>query len=131
VEQTLRAHPEVNFIYGINASATLGGIAACENAGRMDVAHASSGAEPPILVLMKKPLSPEGGGVVWDIGYGQSAVQYGHQIIQVAAEVIRSGEVGELYYDIGFQEVWRDNVDQVIATMQEWRKKAGLAPMDF
>jgi hypothetical protein len=64
----------INFIFGINASATLGGIAACENAGRLDIAHASSGAEPPILALLKKPLSAQGGGVVWDIGYGKSAV---------------------------------------------------------
>ena len=33
-----------------------------------------------------------------------------------------------LKIDIGFQEVWRDNVDEVIATMQEWRKKANLSP---
>ena len=131
VEQTLRVHPEINFIYGINASATLGGIAACENAGRLDIAHASSGAEPPILTLMKKPLSPQGGGVVWDIGYGQSAVQYGYQIVEVAAEIIRDGKIGGRYYDIGFQEVWRENVDKVIATMQEWRKKANLSPMEF
>jgi len=45
-EQYLQSHPRSNFIYGINASSTLGGIAACERAGRLDIAHASSGAEP-------------------------------------------------------------------------------------
>jgi len=130
-EQYLQSHPEINFIFGINASATLGGIAACENAGRLDIAHASSGAEPPILALLKKPLSPQGGGVVWDIGYGKSAVQYGNHLVEVAAKAMSAGSVEGLKIDIGFQEVWRDNVDQVIATMQEWRKKANLAPMDF
>ena len=130
-EQYLQSHPEINFIFGINASATLGGIAACENAGRLDIAHASSGAEPPILALLKKPLSAQGGGVVWDIGYGKSAVQYGNHLVEVAAKAMSAGSVEGLKIDIGFQEVWRDNVDQVIATMQEWRKKANLAPMDF
>ena len=130
-EQYLQSHPEINFIFGINASATLGGIAACENAGRLDIAHASSGAEPPILALMKKPLSPQGGGVVWDIGYGKSAVQYGNHLVEVAAKAIQAGGPAGLKIDIGFQEVWRDNVDAVIATMQEWRKKANLAPMEF
>ncbi len=130
-EQYLQSHPEINFIYGINASATLGGIAACENAGRLDIAHASSGAEPPILALLKKPLSPQGGGVVWDIGYGKSAVQYGNHLVEMAAKAITAGSTAGLKIDIGFQEVWRDNVDQVIASMQEWRKKANLAPMEF
>jgi ABC-type sugar transport system substrate-binding protein len=130
-EQYLQSHPEINFIFGINASATLGGIAACENAGRLDIAHASCGAEPPILALLKKPLSAQGGGVVWDIGYGKSAVQYGNHLVEVAAKAMSAGSVAGLKIDIGFQEVWRDNVDQVIATMQEWRKKANLAPMDF
>ena len=127
-EQYLQSHPEINFIFGINASATLGGIAACENAGRLDITHASSGAEPPILALLKKPLSAQGGGVVWDIGYGKSAVQYGNHLVEVAAKAITARAVAGLKIDIGFQEVWRDNVDQVIATMQEWRKKANLAP---
>jgi ribose transport system substrate-binding protein len=130
-EQYLQSHPEINFIFGINASATLGGIAACENAGRLDIAHASSGAEPPILALLKKPLSPQGGGVVWDIGYGKSAVQYGNHLVEVAAKAIKAGSTDGLKIDIGFQEVWRSNVDEVIATMQEWRKKANLEPMDF
>jgi ribose transport system substrate-binding protein len=130
-EQYLQSHPEINFIFGINASATLGGIAACEHAGRLDIAHASCGAEPPILALLKKPLSPQGGGVVWDIGYGKSAVQYGNHLVEVAAKAISASSVQGLKIDIGYQEVWRDNVDQVIATMQEWRKKANLAPMDF
>jgi hypothetical protein len=30
-----------------------------------------------------------------------------------------------------FQEVWRTNVDEVIKTMQEWRKKANLSPVEF
>lgn len=130
-EQYLRSHPEINFIFGINASSTLGGIAAAENAGRLDIAHASCGAEPPILALMKKPLSPQGGGVVWDIGYGKSAVQYGNHLVEVAAKAIQAGSVEGLRIDIGFQEVWRENVDEVIAVMQEWREKAGLEPMDF
>jgi len=130
-EQYLQSRPEINFIFGINASATLGGIAACENAGRLDIAHASCGAEPPILALLKKPLSPQGGGVVWDIGYGKSAVQYGNHLVEVAAKAIKAGSTDGLKIDIGFQEVWRDNVDDVIATMQEWRKKANLEPMDF
>jgi len=131
-EQYLQSHPEINFIFGINASATLGGIAASENAGRMDIVHASCGAEPPILALLKKPLSSEGGGVIWDIGYGKSAVQYGNHLVEVAASVIKAEEIGEnQIIDIGFQEVWRDNVDEVIETMQEWRKKADLEPMEF
>ncbi|MBN1858074.1 sugar ABC transporter substrate-binding protein [Candidatus Bipolaricaulota bacterium] len=130
-EQYLQSHPEINFIFGINASATLGGIAACENAGRLDIAHASCGAEPPILALLKKPLSPQGGGVVWDIGYGKSAVQYGNHLVEVAAKAIKAGSTDGLKIDIGFQEVWRDNVDEVVAVMQEWRKKANLEPMDF
>jgi ABC-type sugar transport system substrate-binding protein len=130
-EQYLQSHPEINFIYGINASSTLGGIAACENAGRLDIAHASSGAEPPILALLKKPLSEEGGGVVWDVGYGKSAVQYGNHLVEVACKVMKAGNASGQKIDIGFQEVWRDNVDKVIATMQEWRKKAGLSPVQF
>jgi ribose transport system substrate-binding protein len=130
-EQYLQSHPEINFIYGINASATLGGIAACENAGRLDVNHASSGAEPPILALLKKPLNDKGGGVVWDIGYGKSAVQYGNHLVEVAAKVITSKTKAGQKIDIGFQEVWRTNVDSVIATMQEWRKKANLSPVEF
>ena len=130
-EQYLQSHPEINFIFGINASATLGGIAACEHAGRLDVVHASCGAEPPILALLKKPLSPKGGGVIWDIGYGKSAVQYGNHLVEVAASVIKAGKISDQKIDIGYQEVWRDNVDKVIGTMQEWRKKANLAPMEF
>lgn len=130
-EQYLQSHPEINFIFGINASATLGGIAACENAGRLDVAHASSGAEPPILALLKKPLTAQGGGAVWDIGYGKSAVQYGNHLVEVAAKAITAGSVEGLKIDIGFQEVTRSNVDEVIAVMQQWREKAGLKPMDF
>jgi ABC-type sugar transport system substrate-binding protein len=130
-EQYLQSHPEINFIYGINASATLGGIAACENAGRLDVTHASSGAEPPILALLKKPLNAKGGGVVWDIGYGKSAVQYGNHLVEVAAKVITANSKAGQKIDIGFQEVWRTNVDSVISTMQEWRKKANLSPVEF
>jgi ABC-type sugar transport system substrate-binding protein len=130
-EQYLQSHPEINFIYGINASATLGGIAACENAGRLDVLHASSGAEPPILALLKKPLNEKGGGVIWDIGYGKSAVQYGNHLVEVAAKVILAKSVAGQKIDIGFQEVWRSNVDDVIKTMQEWRKKANLKEMEF
>jgi len=130
-EQYLQSHPEINFIFGINASSTLGGIAACEQAGRLDINHASCGAEPPILALLKKPLSPEGGGVVWDIGYGKSAVQYGNHLVEVAATVIKDGSTAGQKIDIGFQEVWRDNVDDVISVMQEWRKKAGLEQMEF
>ena len=130
-EQYLQSHPEINFIYGINASSTLGGIAACERAGRLDITHASSGAEPPILALMKKPLNAKGGGVVWDVGYGKSAVQYGNHLVEVAAKAITAKSLDGLKIDIGFQEVWRDNVDEVIATMQEWRKKANLSPVEF
>ena len=130
-EQYLQSHPEINFIYGINASATLGGIAACERAGRLDVTHASSGAEPPILALLKKPLNDKGGGVVWDIGYGKSAVQYGNHLVEVACKAIKAKSTANLKIDIGFQEVWRTNVDDVIKTMQEWRKKANLSPVTF
>jgi ribose transport system substrate-binding protein len=130
-EQYLQSHPEINFIYGINASATLGGIAACETAGRLDITHASSGAEPPILALLKKPLNAKGGGVVWDIGYGKSAVQYGNHLVEVAAKVITANSTAGQKIDIGFQEVWRSNVDSVISTMQEWRKKANLSPIEF
>ena len=88
-EQYLQSHPEINFIYGINASATLGGIAACERAGRLDITHASSGAEPPILApSLKKPLNAKGGGAVWDIGYAKSAVQYGNHLVEVACKAI-------------------------------------------
>jgi ABC-type sugar transport system substrate-binding protein len=130
-EQYLQSHPEINFIYGINASATLGGIAAAENAGRLDITHASSGAEPPILALLKKPLNEKGGGVVWDIGYGKSAVQYGNHLVEVAAKIITAKSKAGQKIDIGFQEVWRTNVDNVIVTMQEWRKKANLSPVEF
>jgi ABC-type sugar transport system substrate-binding protein len=130
-EQYLQSHPEINFIYGINASATLGGIAAAENAGRQDINHASSGAEPPILALLKKPLNDKGGGVVWDIGYGKSAVQYGNHLVEVAAKVITAKSKTGQKIDIGFQEVWRTNVDDVISTMQEWRQKANLSPVEF
>jgi ABC-type sugar transport system substrate-binding protein len=130
-EQYLQSHPEINFIYGINASSTLGGIAACENAGRLDVLHASSGAEPPILALLKKPLNAKGGGVIWDIGYGKSAVQYGNHLVEVAAKIITAKSKAGQKIDIGFQEVWRTNVDDVIKTMQEWRKKANLKEMEF
>jgi ribose transport system substrate-binding protein len=130
-QQYLQSHPEINFIWGINASATLGGIAACEQAGRFDICHASSGAEPPILALLKKPLSAQGGGVVWDIGYGKSAVQWGNNLVEVAAKIITAKSTKGLKYDIGFQEVWRTNVDKVIDTMQVWRKKANLSPMTF
>ncbi len=130
-EQYLQSHPEINFIYGINASATLGGIAATERAGRLDITHASSGAEPPILALLKKPLNAKGGGVVWDIGYGKSAVQYGNHLVEVACKAITAKTVKGLKIDIGFQEVWRTNVDDVIKTMQEWRKKANLSPVEF
>ena len=130
-EQYLQSHPEINFIYGINASSTLGGIAACETAGRLDMNYASSGAEPPILALLKKPLNAQGGGVVWDIGYGKSAVQYGNNLVEVAAKVITANSTAGQKIDIGFQEVWRSNVDSVISTMQEWRKKAHLSPMEF
>jgi ABC-type sugar transport system substrate-binding protein len=130
-QQYLQSHPEINFIYGINASATLGGIAACEQAGRLDVNHASSGAEPPILALLKKPLNAKGGGVVWDIGYGKSAVQYGNHLVEVAAKTILAKSTAGQKIDIGFQEVWRKNVDDVINTMQVWRKKANLSPMSF
>jgi ribose transport system substrate-binding protein len=130
-EQYLQSHPEINFIYGINASSTLGGIAAADRAGRQDITHASSGAEPPILALMKKPLNEKGGGVVWDIGYGKSAVQYGNHLVEVAAKAIAAKSVAGLKIDIGFQEVWRTNVDDVIKTMQEWRKKANLSPVEF
>ena len=124
-------HPEINFIYGINASSTLGGIAACERAGSLDITHASSGAEPPILALMKKPLNAKGGGAVWDVGYGKSAVQYGNHLVEVACKAITAKSVAGLKIDIGFQEVWRTNVDDVIKTMQEWRKKANLSPVEF
>jgi ribose transport system substrate-binding protein len=130
-EQYLQSHPEINFIYGINASSTLGGIAACDRAGRADITHSSSGAEPPILALMKKPLNDKGGGVVWDIGYGKSAVQYGNHLVEVACKAITAKSVSGLKIDIGFQEVWRNNVDEVIKTMQEWRKKANLSPVEF
>ncbi len=130
-EQYLQSHPEINFIFGINASSTLGGIAACEQAGRLDIVHASCGAEPPILALLKKPLSPQGGGVIWDIGYGKSAVQYGNHLVEVAATVIKAGNISGQKIDIGYQEVWRDNVDEVIEVMQVWREKAGLELMDF
>jgi ribose transport system substrate-binding protein len=130
-EQYLQSHPEINFIYGINASATLGGIAAAERAGRLDITHASSGAEPPILALLKKPLNEKGGGVVWDIGYGKSAVQYGNHLVEVACKAITTKSAANMKIDIGFQEVWRTNVDDVIKTMQEWRKKANLSPVTF
>jgi len=130
-EQYLQSHPEINFIYGINASATLGGIAAAERAGRLDITHASSGAEPPILALLKKPLNDKGGGVVWDIGYGKSAVQYGNHLVEVALKAITTKSAANMKIDIGFQEVWRTNVDDVIKTMQEWRKKANLSPVTF
>ena len=68
---------------------------------------------------------------MWDIGYGKSAVQYGNHLVEVAAKAIKAGSTDGLKIDIGFQEVWRSNVDEVIATMQEWRKKANLEPMDF
>jgi ribose transport system substrate-binding protein len=121
-EQYLQSHPEINFIYGINASS---------RAGRADITHSSSGAEPPILALMKKPLNDKGGGVVWDIGYGKSAVQYGNHLVEVACKAITAKSVSGLKIDIGFQEVWRNNVDEVIKTMQEWRKKANLSPVEF
>jgi len=130
-EQYLQSHPEINFIFGINASSTLGGIAACENAGRLDVVHASCGAEPPILALLKKPLNAKGGGVIWDIGYGKSAVQYGNHLVEVAAKVITAKSIAGQKIDIGFQEVWRTNVDDVIKTMQDWRKKANLSEVEF
>jgi hypothetical protein len=44
---------------------------------------------------------------------------------------MRAGNASGQKIDIGFQEVWKDNVDKVIATMQEWRKKAGLSPVQF
>jgi hypothetical protein len=53
--------------------------------------------------------------VVWDIGYGKSAVQYGNHLVEVAAKAMSAGSVEGLKIDIGFQEVWRD-WDQVIAT---------------
>jgi len=58
-------------------------------------------------------------------------VQYGNHLVEVAAKAITAKSVSGLKIDIGFQEVWRDNVDEVIATMQEWRKKANLSPVEF
>jgi len=130
-QQMLQVHPEINFIFGINASSTLGGIAACEDTGRLDIAHASCGAEPPILALLKKPLSLEGGGVVWDIGYGKSAVEYGYHLVDQTIRIVQDGTTEGKEFVIGFQEVWRDNADEVIASMQEWRAKAGLEPLEF
>ena len=46
-EQYLQSHPEINFIYGINASSTLGGIAACERAGRSTSLTHPPAREPP------------------------------------------------------------------------------------
>ena len=37
---------------------------------------------------MKKPLNAKGGGVVWDIGYGKSAVQYGNSLVEIACKAI-------------------------------------------
>lgn len=130
-EQLLQAHPEINFIFGINASSTLGGIAAAEDAGRFDIAHASCGAEPPILALLKEPLHADGGGAFWDIGYGKSAVEYGNHLVDVAVSIIEDGGIKDQEIIMGFQEVWRDNVDEVIDEMQIWREKAGLEPVDF
>jgi hypothetical protein len=70
-------------------------------------------------------------GWSWDIGYGKSAVQYGNHLVEVACKAITAKSTAGLKIDIGFQEVWRSNVDEVIKTMQEWRKKANLSPVEF
>jgi len=46
------------------------------------------------------------------VGYGKSAVQYGNHLVEVAAKAITAKSVAGLKIDIGFQEVWRDNVDE-------------------
>jgi ABC-type sugar transport system substrate-binding protein len=129
-ETMLIAHPEINFIFGVNDTTIVGAMAAVENAGRRDIAYAGIGGEPAALKALQKPLYREGGGWAFDVGGKMNPVSWGYAMVEAAHKLGKGEKVGELDFSWTYP-VWRENVREYGRDLNEWRKRAGLKPLDF
>jgi len=129
-ETMLIAHPEINFIFGVNDSTINGAMAAVENAGRHDIAYAGIGGEPAAVKALQKPLYPQKGGWAFDVGGKMNPVSWGYNMVDAAVKLARGQKVVELDFSWTVP-VWRENVKDYSVDLNQWRTRAGLKPLQF
>lgn len=126
------AHPEMNFIWGVNDSSVLGAYKAALELGQTNVNAVGMGGEASALAELVKPLGANNTGWVFEIAYAKNFAEYGYSLITSAIYLVQNKTAeGAPPIDIGHMALDRDNVQQFIDAQQDWRKRAGLGPLSF
>jgi ribose transport system substrate-binding protein len=113
-ESILQAHPEVNFVYGINDSCALGGLAAVRNSNRGDIAVCGIDASDQACAEIKKPLTARGGGMAFSVA--TPPITLGKIMVESAVKVLKKQAVAKSVQQPMFN-VDRSNVDQYLADL--------------
>ncbi len=111
-ESILQAHPEVNFVYGINDSCALGALAAVHNSNRDDVAVCGIDASDQACSELKKPLTAKKGGMAFSVA--TPPITLGKIMVESAVKLLRKQEVAKTVQQPMFN-VDRANVDTYLA----------------
>jgi ribose transport system substrate-binding protein len=126
------AHPDMNFIWGVNVSSVLGAYKAARELGLDKVCAVGMGGEASALAELVKPLGPKNTGWVFEIAYAKNFAEYGYSLITSAIYLVQKGTTkGAPPIDIGHVALDRETVQKFIDDQQDWRKRAGLPPLKF
>ena len=116
----------MNFVYAGVDSNVIGAMAAIEAAGRTDISVAGNGGEDNVLPYLYKPLTPEKGGLAFEIGYGASPVELGFRELTGAVQLMMDKENADYnIIDLGFAPLYRNNVQAYVDSKNEWLKRLG------
>jgi ABC-type sugar transport system substrate-binding protein len=132
VSTYITSHPEINFVFCGVDSNVIGAMAAVEASGRKDISVCGCGGEDNILHYLYEPLFEKNGGFAFEIAYGRSAIELGNRMATGIAQLVMDNANADYnIVDLGFYALTRENVDEYVASKNEWMVKAGLEPLDF
>lgn len=121
-ESILQAHPEVNFVYGINDSCALGALAAIRNSNRDDIAVCGIDASDQACSELKKPLTAKKGGMAFSVA--TPPITLGKIMVESAVKLLKKEPVAKNVQQPMFN-VDRDNVEKYLSDLSSDRAKAG------
>jgi ribose transport system substrate-binding protein len=113
-ESILQAHPEVNFVYGINDSCALGGLAAVRNSNRSDIAVCGIDASDQACSEMMKPLTAKKGGMAFSVA--TPPITLGKIMVESAIKLLKKQAVAKSVQQPMFN-VDRKNVGKYLADL--------------
>lgn len=117
-ENILQAHPEVNFVYGINDACALGALAAVRNANRQDITICGIDGSDQACSELKKPLTKKKGGLAFTIA--TPPLDLGRIMVECAVKLLKGQDV-PANTKLPMWVVDRANVDGYVADVAKKR----------